>query len=462
MIARIGSPMPYVSRQLFGGKGKNLLEIGEEFSVPEGFVVSSEEYVKFFLTNNLRGVIQQILRDHKAPEDIESRAKEAFAQARFPSNIEDVLFRELEILQEQAAKTNDPQAVRSSAIDEDGSINSFAGQHDTFFGKLTEQTMLEYVKLCYASAFNSVALKYREEHKLGIPTGMAVVIQNMKEFETGFVVYTAAPFDYENLIIEAAPGHCKSVVDGRPVDSFRVNIRDKNKIISKINKNKSMQWQYDHQEGKLKLVPTPSHFVDKPSLSPEQIAKITEVVLDIESCYALGFPKDRKPQDLEGGFDYKGKLWITQSRDITGMSYKAPDIVLPKLTTIIGQSQNVGNTGVYDGPIVVITDVDPNGTTFTLKDGQEIRSLDSKFTTGYVLVTPETNPTLDSYIKNCKAIIATECGIMSHAGATARERGLIFIGCVESTDHKQLQDKLDHGDIVCVGANKEKGVIGYR
>ena len=44
MIRRIGSPIPFVSRELFGGKGKNLLELGEEFPVPEGFVVLSDAF----------------------------------------------------------------------------------------------------------------------------------------------------------------------------------------------------------------------------------------------------------------------------------------------------------------------------------------------------------------------------------------------------------------------------------
>jgi len=463
MIARIGSPIPFVSREKFGGKGKNLLELGEEFPVPEGFVVSSEDYVDFFMRNSLRDVIEKVMKDHKDFQEIEKRIRESFLKGDFSGSLEDALKKELERLQIISPK--DPQAVRSSGVDEDGSSKSFAGQHDSFFGKLDENTLFEYLKRCYASSFNAVALKYRQDHGLELPKGMAVVIQNMKQFEVGFVAYTAAPFDFNQMLIEAAPGHCKSVVDGRAVDSFRISTDTYSRrrtIDKKPNKNKQTMWQYDVKQGKLVLVPVPKKFIKTECLTDEQIQEIADVIEDIEKCYALGYPDERKPQDIEGGFDYNGRLWITQSRDITGMSFKAPDIVLPDLNKLIGQSYNVGNAGIYEGPVVIVTNVDPNGTDFTLKGIADIKVLDARYSSGYILVTPETNPTLDYYLNNCKAIVATECGIMSHAGATARERGLIFVGCVESTDKSKLQDKLKHGDVVVVGANKEKGIVGYR
>jgi pyruvate,water dikinase len=461
MIARIGSPMPFVSRELFGGKGKNLLELGEEFPVPEGFVVSSEEYADFFIRNGLKDKIEQILDQNNDFRKIEKSVQEEFAKGSFSKGTISDLVNELGILQ---SVSQDSQAIRSSGIDEDGNSNSFAGQHDSFFANLDDKLLLEYLKRCYASAFNAVALKYRQDHKLGLPKGMAVVVQHLKQFEVGFVAYTAAPFDYDLLLIEAAPGHCKSVVDGRAIDAFKVQKRNGIYAINaKINPNKQIMWQFDAKEGKLKLVPIPKKYIGNTAcLTNEQIQEIVDVSLDIEACYALGYPDERKPQDIEGGFDYNRRLWITQSRDITGMSFKPADIVLPNLSKIIGNSYNVGNGGIYEGPAIIVDEVDPNGTDFTLKGNADIEKLDSQFSSGYVLVTPETNPTLDFYLNHCKAIVATECGIMSHAGATARERGLIFIGCVESSDKKSLQSRLNHGDVVCVAANKEKGIVGYK
>lgn len=459
MIRRIGSPIPFVSRELFGGKGKNLLELGEEFPVPEGFVISSEIYIEFFMQNRLKGRIEDIIAKNPDFKDVEKHVQTEFLNGSFPTSLESALIKELGLLQSISRVA---QAVRSSGIDEDGASKSFAGQHDSFFAKLTPDSLFEYLKRCYASAFNAVALKYRKDHCLELPKGMAVVVQDLKQFQTGFVAYTAAPFDYDHVLIEAAPGHCKSVVDGRAVDSFRINPKD-GKIDSKINKNKTMMWQFDEKQGKLLLIPTdPNKYVTKACLADDQIREIADTVLGIEACYALGYPSERKPQDIEGGFDYKGRLWVTQSRDITGMSFKAPDIKLPSLKKEIGHSYNVGNAGIYDGPVIIVEQVDPNGTTFTLKGGVDIKKLDKQFSSGYVLVTPETNPTLDYYLNHCKAIVATECGIMSHAGATARERGLIFVGCVESGDNRSLQDRLNHGEVVCVAANKEKGIIGYR
>ncbi|MFT4303568.1 MAG: PEP/pyruvate-binding domain-containing protein [Candidatus Woesearchaeota archaeon] len=458
MIKRIGAPIPFVSRELFGGKGMNLLELGEEFPIPEGFVLSSEVYVDFMMKNNLVNVIREIIeKNNDNLGNTEREIKVEFEKADFPKTVEDVVEKELERIQRISP---DPIAIRSSGIDEDGSKSSFAGQHDSFFGKFDTSEVLDYLKKCYASAFNAVALKYRQDHNLDLPKGMAVVVQNMKDFRAGFVVYSAAPFDYEHVLIEAAPGHCKSVVDGRPVDSYKVSSLQQ--INSKINSRKDKMWVFDSSTGRLKIVDTPKEIRNKSCLSDKEVLEITDIALEIEQCYAIGYPNVRKPQDIEGGYDISGKLWITQSRDITGMSFKAPDIVLPDLKTTLGFSYNVGHGGIYDGPVVLVEEVDPNGTDFRLKKNEDITRLDQKFSSGYVLVTPETNPTLDYHLNNCRAIVATECGIMSHAGATARERGLIFVGCVESNDKRKLQDRLNHGDVVCVGANKEKGVIGYR
>lgn len=455
MIKRIGSPMPFVSRQLFGGKGKNLLELGEEFPVPEGFVVSSEIYAEFLVRNNLRPVIEDILAKRNYDE-VERKARSAFKAGKFTASVEADLEKHLKWLL-PLSKT--AQAVRSSGIDEDGSNKSFAGQHDSFFAKLDTASLMDYIKLCYASAFNATAMNYRMQHGLGLPAGMAVVVQDMKQFFAGFVAYSAAPGDYDSVLVESAPGHCKSVVDGRPVDFFRINRRG---IESKINRSKNMMWHFDESIGKLVLVPTPSDRVSSPCLTDDQLKEISAVAQLIEASYALEYPSERKPQDIEGGIDYDSKIWVTQSRDITGMSFKAKDIVLPTLARIIGRSKSVGSPGIYDGPVVLIENVDPNGTTFRLKGNADITALDKKYSSGYFIVTPETNPTLDCYLKNCRAIVATECGIMSHAGATARERGLVFVGCVEPAGNKTLQQILSHGENLCVAANKEEGIVGYR
>jgi pyruvate,water dikinase len=463
MIKRIGSPMPFVSRQLYGGKGKNLLELGESFPVPEGFVVSSEIYVDFFVQNNLKTIIEDVLAKNKDPKEIEKRARDAITNAKFSKTIEDSVKREYDML---TAVSKDPIAVRSSAIDEDGAARSFAGQHDSFFGNFDINALFNYIKLCYASAFNAVALKYRKDHGLELPSGMAVVIQAMKEFEAGFVMYTAAPMDYDHMLIEAAPGHCKAVVDGMPVDCYKVGVRrgDIGTIDEKVSKNKSQMWTFDRATGKLVIVPIPKKYQFSGCLMQEQVKQIAETGVDVEKCYALEYPSARKPQDIEGGIALDGRLWLTQSRDITGMNLSAKDIVLPVLSKLVAESYNVGCGGIYDGPVVIVESVDPNGTDFALKQAADIRALDKKFSSGYVLITPETNPTLDYHLNHCKAIVATDCGIMSHAGATARERGLIFVGCAEVSGNrdKKLQQILDHGDVVCVGANKEKGIIGYR
>src|SRR3990167_11130117 len=101
------------SVSLVGGKGASLGEMtNADIPVPPGFVISTEGFQK----------------------DIEKEALEAFGEL----NAEKV-------------------AVRSSAIAEDSSSASWAGQLETYLN-VTKEDLMESVKLCWSSLFTTRAI----------------------------------------------------------------------------------------------------------------------------------------------------------------------------------------------------------------------------------------------------------------------------------------------------------------
>lgn len=106
-------------------------------------------------------------------------------------------------------------AVRSSAIGEDGTENSFAGQHDTVLN--TPAWELEQaVASVRASAYTGRATAYRRDRKINGGPKMGVVIQRMVPNVTmSAVVFTRDPITgNDDIVIEYTSGLGDKLVSG--------------------------------------------------------------------------------------------------------------------------------------------------------------------------------------------------------------------------------------------------------
>ena len=84
-----------------------------------------------------------------------------------------------------------PVAVRSSAVDEDSKILSFAGQMDSFLNICNYEAFLNAVRNCWASLFGERAVLYRIQHNINPwVSQIAVVVQQMIESEISGVVFS--------------------------------------------------------------------------------------------------------------------------------------------------------------------------------------------------------------------------------------------------------------------------------
>ena len=78
----------------------------------------------------------------------------------------------------QRAESDQPGAVRSSALIEDRAGANFAGQFESFLGLSDETEFLTAVRACWAALWTTNARRYMDNHDLNpADTAMAVLIQ---------------------------------------------------------------------------------------------------------------------------------------------------------------------------------------------------------------------------------------------------------------------------------------------
>ncbi len=106
-------------------------------------------------------------------------------------------------------------AVRSSALDEDGTAHSFAGQHDSYLDTPAAD-VISKIKECYQSFFSARALKYREQKNLPAPSGGAVIIQRMVQPHISGIAFSIDPAwqDSAKTVIEYAEGSGEQIASG--------------------------------------------------------------------------------------------------------------------------------------------------------------------------------------------------------------------------------------------------------
>ncbi len=175
-------------------------------------------------------------------------------------------------------------AVRSSAIDEDGTKFSFAGMQDTYLN-VSVSELEEMVDKCYQSQFSERAVSYRDSMGLPPSKGMAVVVQEMVHADIAGVVFTQNPLNnrLDEMLIEIVEGLGEGLVSGQETPTtYTIN--------RKLGNVKSVN-------------------VHGQTLSERLIQDVVAYADEIEKLFNVS-------QDIE--FALKdGKVYILQARPIT-------------------------------------------------------------------------------------------------------------------------------------------------
>ncbi len=300
--------------KIAGGKGSSLGELTNAgIVVPGGFVILAVGFEAFLKENNLTEKIKLELKKVKLDksqtiEIASTTIQILILKANTPKKIENEIKKYFKKLDAEFV------AVRSSATAEDSFADTWAGQLDTFLN-ITEETLLENVKKCWASLFTPRAIFYRFEKNLDKEDVLvAVVIQKMIVSEKSGIAFSVHPVteDKNQILIEAGFGLGEAIVSGSITpDSYVVE----KELMIIIDKNISIQnKKFVHSgKGKNKWVDLSEAVGGKQVITDEQILKLSELILKIENHY-------NSPQDIEWAQDKTGRFHITQSRPITTLN----------------------------------------------------------------------------------------------------------------------------------------------
>ena len=186
----------------------------------------------------------------------------------------------------------DPFVVRSSAIGEDSTAASAAGQYRTIANVKNTEALQSAIFDCLASYNRPNAVKYRQD-KGQADNGIALLIQKQVKGVFSGVAFSRDPVNPSDnvVIIEALPGEAKQVVSGQITpEQYRVEIHHYDETDA-IN----IQTLKSNQTGDIPL---------------PLVEKVAILARDLETLY------HGIPQDLEWSYDGR-TLWLLQTRTIT-------------------------------------------------------------------------------------------------------------------------------------------------
>ena len=193
-------------------------------------------------------------------------------------------------------------AVRSSALGEDGTDASFAGQYDTVLNVRGPQELREAIQRCVASVSNERARSYLQDQTGSDTATMNVVVQAMVNARAAGVVFTADPVSARRdlLVIDAVAGLGEALVSGEATpDHYGVHIS--------------------------------GNIVRRQLTAAEPLLSDGEILLIARGARAAA-THEGQPLDLEWAIDQDGTLYWLQARPITTLpeDLNEFDTVLPR------------------------------------------------------------------------------------------------------------------------------------
>lgn len=300
------STQNYASR-MAGGKGYNLyLMTKNGLNVPEWVVIGPDAFEKFKELSNIQDKFQELETSNLEPKDLCEKVETLIMSTQLPPEVEEFLVNSFDNLGKNLI------SVRSSALDEDGSAHSFAGQLSSYLYIKSKEAMLESVKKCWASAYSERGLVYRRENGLsweGIK--IAVVLQEMICPEKSGVLFTCDPIneDPDHVLINSVYGVGEGLVSGLyDADNYKLE-KDTGKVVEQEITDKPKMLVQDDVAQAPKEVDVDANLINVSSLSENELSQLNTMAQNIENLY-------RFPQDVEWAIQ-NGKIYLLQSRPVT-------------------------------------------------------------------------------------------------------------------------------------------------
>ena len=397
-----------------GGKAANLGEVRNRagLPVPQGFAITTSAFDLFLSRNDLINEInkRKMNIDVNEPESIEAVGKEVQAlvlAAPVPEELQQAIAAGYEELAHSLAPVVRPLvSMRSSAIGEDSSDLSFAGQYLTVLNVVPEELNETYKKII-ASLYSPRAIAYRLNKGIrDEDIAMSVVCLAMVDSMASGVAYTRHPFNVldDNIMISAVWGLGPYAVDGViSPDSYWV-AKDPELTIQEIKAAHKPAKLINLPDGGVVDQPVSPDQQDAPCLSPEQIKTLAGYALRLEEHY-------RGPQDIEWALDPQGRLLILQTRPLHLQVSGVCDIDLDVdmcVHPLLVERGAVAYPGIGCGPAFILKSEDDLG----------------HFPEGAVLVAKHSSPKFALIMRRAQAIVTDSGSVSGHMAAIVREFGV--------------------------------------
>jgi hypothetical protein len=349
--------------------------------------------------------------------------------------------------------------VRSNSFLEDGKL-SFAGRYDSVVVKeLSKDKLVDAMLQVYNSLHSKKAQEYWQEHNISTDK-MGIIVQKFIEPEYSGVMYTSNPTYPDDLTIELVKGR----IDDENRESFILD--------------------YDKKEGSITFA---SENFNKGKFKGINLFRLNRY---FDQFFKIGveIEKEFGASDIEFLINESDDLYLVQRRLITDLQ-QPEKIIIPKYNKeqFIGTTNTTRGTGKYTLPVLKIVDyvelldklqmvASFSGNNDIIKEKmgeyfEDIKEKDEFYKEGYVLVLPHFhescierlssvfgyNTTIDALTPNKKAIITTNCGLISsHAMTVAREKGIVYAGFMNDP---YLFEDVSSGDMLSIYFKGRKAIV---
>ncbi len=305
-------------RAVAGGKGASLGELHRAgLPVPPGFVVTVPAFRRAMQAADPGGAIEAEIAalppHHRAIERATASIRARIVAAPLAGDVAAAITAAYEGLGPEV-----PVAVRSSAVGEDAAEASFAGLQDTYLWLRGADAVLDHVRRCWASLYNTEAVSYRlrqqmPEHDIA----MAVVVQQMVEPRSAGVMFTCSPTtgDRSVIAIEGSWGLGSVLVGGEVTpDSFVVS-KVTGEIVRRVVAEKLRLHRMAVGGSGTTAADVAADLRTQPCLTDEEIRALASLGSRVERHYGT-------PQDIEWAVTSE-EILLLQSRPETVWSSRA-------------------------------------------------------------------------------------------------------------------------------------------
>jgi pyruvate, water dikinase len=313
-------------RPIAGGKGASLGELLRTgLPVPPGFVITVPAFERAIAVADSGGSIGAKIgalsaNDPAAIGGATAAIRGQIIATPMPADVATAVTTAYEALGGDA-----PVAVRSSAVGEDAAEASFAGLQDTYLWVRGVDAVLDRVRRCWASLYNTEAVSYRLRQRMPEQVAMAVVVQRMVDPRSAGVMFTCSPTtgDRSVVAIEGSWGLGSVLVSGQVTpDSFVVS-----KVTGEIVRRTIAAKARLHRMAPDGIGTTSDDVAadlrERPCLDDEEIRSLARLGTHVEQHYGT-------PQDIEWAVTGDGIVLLQSRAETVWAARQAAPVATPK------------------------------------------------------------------------------------------------------------------------------------